>query len=128
MGGLHTADWVVMGVYLAAMVGIGAAFYKGQKSTKDFFLAGRSMSWLPVGLSVVASLFSAISYIALPSAFQKYGLIYLGGSLMVLLCVPLVNRVFMPFYSHMRLYSAYEYLEHRFDVRVRCLASGLFIL
>ena len=128
MAGLHPADWVVLVVYLAAMVGVGALFYKGQKSTKDFFLAGRSMSWLPVGLSVVATLFSAISYMAIPSSIQQFGLILTAGSLMVFLCIPVVNRVFMPFYSRMKLYSAYEYLEHRFDVRVRCMASGIFIL
>lgn len=126
--GLHWVDWTVMGVYLAAMVAVGASFYKGQKSTKDFFLAGRSMSWLPVGLSLVATLFSAISYMAIPSGIQKYGLILVAGSFMVFACVPIVNRMFMPFYSRMELYSAYEYLERRFDVRVRCLASGIFIL
>ncbi|NOZ23649.1 MAG: sodium/solute symporter [Planctomycetes bacterium] len=127
MAGLHVVDWIVLVGYLAAMVGVGAMFYKGQKSTKDFFLAGRSMSWLPVGISVVATLFSAISYMAIPSAIQKYGLIMLAGAVMVFACVPIVNRVFMPFYNRMGLYSAYEYLELRFDVRVRCLASGMFI-
>lgn len=128
MAGLHTADWIVLGAYLAAMVGVGACFYRGQKSTKDFFLAGRSMSWLPVGISVVATLFSAISYMAIPSSIQKYGLILTAGSFMVFACVPIVTRVFMPFYNRMKLYSAYEYLERRFDVRVRCLASAMFIL
>ncbi|MEW6357814.1 MAG: sodium/solute symporter [Planctomycetota bacterium] len=127
MAGLHILDWFVLVGYLAAMVGIGFLFYKDQKSTKDFFLAGRSMSWLPVGISVVATLFSAISYMAIPSSIQDYGLIMFAGSLMVFVCVPIVNHVFMPFYNRMQLYSAYEYLERRFDVRVRCLASGMFI-
>ncbi|MFC1805986.1 sodium/solute symporter [Planctomycetota bacterium] len=128
MLGLAVLDWVVLVAYLALMVAIGACFYRGQKSTKDFFLAGRSMPWLPVGLSVVATLFSAISYMAIPSSIQQYGLIMVAGSVMVFACLPIVNRVFMPFYSRMQVYSAYEYLEHRFDVRVRCLASGIFIL
>ncbi|MBT4814479.1 MAG: hypothetical protein HON70_02210, partial [Lentisphaerae bacterium] len=126
--GLGTLDWLVLGLYLLGTVALGASFYKGQKTTKDFFLAGRSMSWLPVGLSVVATLFSAISYIGLPSANQKYGIVLVAGSFAVFLCIPIVTRVFMPFYHHMQVYSAYEYLEKRFDVRVRCLASGLFIL
>ena len=127
-GGLETLDWIVLAGYLAAMVVLGASFYKGQKTTRDFFLAGRSMSWMPVGLSLIATLFSANSYMALPSVTQKYGLIFFVGPFVILLCVPIVNRIFLPFYHRMRLYSAYEYLEHRFDVRVRCLASGLFIL
>ena len=126
--GLRTLDWVLLGVYLLGTIALGASFYRGQKTTKDFFLAGRSMSWMPVGLSVVATLFSAISYVAIPSANQKYGLVYACGAVSVFACVPIVNRIFMPFYHHMQVYSAYEYLEKRFDVRVRCLASGLFIL
>jgi SSS family transporter len=126
--GLHVLDWTVLIAYLVGTIGLGASFYKGQKTTKDFFLAGRSMSWFPVGLSVVATLFSAISYIALPSANQKYGLVIVMGSLAVFLCIPIVTRVFMPFYHKLQCYSAYEYLEKRFDVRVRCMASGLFIL
>lgn len=126
--GLHPLDWTVLVVYLVGTIALGASFCRGQKTTKDFFLAGRSMSWLPVGLSVVATLFSAISYIALPSANQKYGIVFLMGSLAVFFCIPVVTRVFMPFYHKMQCYSAYEYLEKRFDVRVRCLASGLFIL
>ena len=126
--GLHALDWVVLGVYLLGMVAVGASFYKNQKTTKDFFLAGRSMSWIPVGLSVVATLFSAISYMAIPSAIQRYGIILVAGATMIFFCIPLVAKVFMPFYNRMQLYSAYEYLEYRFDVRVRCVASGLFIL
>ena len=50
-GGLDTLDWIVLAAYLVAMVALGASFYKGQKTTRDFFLAGRSMPWFPVGLS-----------------------------------------------------------------------------
>jgi SSS family transporter len=126
-GTLRTLDWGVLALYLLGMVALGVSFYKQQKTTKDFFLAGRSMSWVPVGLSVVATLFSAVSYMAIPSATQKYGVILFAGSLVTFLCIPVVNRIFLPLYNRMQVYSAYEYLEHRFDVRVRCLASGIFI-
>ena len=125
--GLHLVDWIVLVVYLLAMVAVGASFYKGQKTTKDFFLAGRSMGWLPVGLSVVATLFSAISYMSIPSGIQMHGIVLSMCAFMVFLCIPFVTRIFMPFYSHMQVYSAYEYLEYRFDVSVRCLASAMFI-
>ena len=125
---LHSLDWTVLALYLLAMLLLGASFYKGQKTTKDFFLAGRSMTWIPVGLSLAATIFSAISYMGFPSAIQKYGLIFIVSAPIVFICLPIVNRIFLPFYNHMKLYSAYEYLEHRFDVRVRCVASGIFIL
>jgi SSS family transporter len=126
-GTLHLLDWAVLALYLLGIVALGVSFYKEQKTTKDFFLAGRSMTWVPVGLSVVATLFSAVSYMAIPSATQKYGVVLFAGSLVIFLCIPVVNRVFLPLYNRMQVYSAYEYLEHRFDVRVRCLASGIFI-
>ena len=126
--GLHNLDWIVLVAYMLAMILLGASFYKGQKTTKDFFLAGRSMTWFPVGLSLIATLFSAISYMSVPSGIQKYGMIILAGVPVILLLVPIVNHFFLPFYNRMGLYSAYEYLEYRFDVRVRCVASGLFIL
>ena len=126
--GLHNLDWIVLALYLLSMILLGASFYKGQKTTKDFFLAGRSMTWIPVGLSLAATIFSAISYMGFPSAIQKYGLIFVVTAPIVFICLPIVNRIFLPFYNHMKLYSAYEYLEHRFDVRVRCVASGIFIV
>ena len=126
--GLHPLDWTTLAIYLLAMLILGISFYKGQKTTRDFFLAGRSMTWVPVGLSLAATIFSAISYMAVPSVTQKYGVIYLAGAPTVFLGLPIVSRIFLPFYARMKLYSAYEYLEHRFDVRVRCLASGIFLL
>ncbi len=124
----HRLDWTVLAVYLLGTLLLGASFYKGQKTAKDFFLAGRSMTWIPVGLSLTATIFSAISYMGLPSAVQKYGIVFLAGAPMVFVCLPIVTHIFLPFYSRMKLYSAYQYLEYRFDVRVRCLASGIFIL
>ena len=128
IAGLQNLDWVVLASYLLLMMALGTYFYREQKTTKDFFLAGRSMSWLPVGLSLVATLFSSISYLAVPSVVQKYGVIFFAGNIVIFLCVPVVNHIFIPIYHRMQVYTAYEYLERRFDVRVRCLTSGIFIL
>ncbi len=81
----HSLDWIVLAGYMLAMILLGASFYKGQKTAKDYFLAGRSMTWFPVGLSLTATIFSAISYMAVPSAIQKYGVIFLLGTPMVFL-------------------------------------------
>ncbi len=128
IAGLHNLDWVVLASYLLLMMALGAYFYRGQKTTKDFFLAGRSMSWLPVGLSGFATLFSAVSYLMVPSTTQKYGVIFSVGYFTIFLSVPIFNHIFMPLYHRMQVYSAYEYLDLRFDVRVRCVASCIFIL
>ncbi|HOX40451.1 MAG TPA: sodium/solute symporter [Candidatus Brocadiia bacterium] len=125
---MRTTDWIIFVAYLAGMLGMGALFSRRQKSDKEFFLAGRSMHWLPVGLSLMATLFSAISYTAFPSEIFGHGLYaVMGMPIHVLVAIPAIYLI-LPFYHDMQLCSAYEYLEKRFDVRVRCLASGLFIL
>jgi len=127
-GGLTAIDYCLCVAYLLGIVGLGALFYKRQKTTKDFFLAGRSMTWLPVGLSLMATLTSGIGFIGAPAGAVKYGIITLWGLLALPLSFPVVVWVFMPFYHRLKVYTAYEYLERRFDVRVRCLTSGIFIL
>ncbi|HNT37052.1 MAG TPA: hypothetical protein PKH07_18825, partial [bacterium] len=126
--GLGTLDFSVMAIYLVLVFALGALFARQQHSTRDFFLAGRSMGILPIALSLIATIFSAISFIAGPAAVCIYGLAMLGGTFVIFLMIPIVTKVFIPFYSRLKVYSAYEYLERRFDVRVRCLASGMFIV
>jgi SSS family transporter len=86
------------------------------------------MTWLPVGLSLMAALDSAIDYLMQPSSTIRYGLILLVGTSSWLLLYPWVARVTLPFYRRLNLYTTYEYLEARFDVRVRTLAAGIFIV
>ncbi|MBN1343812.1 MAG: sodium/solute symporter [Phycisphaerae bacterium] len=127
-GGLTTIDYMVCIAYLLFITALGAIFYGSQKSTKDYFLAGKSMGWIPVGLSLMATLTSAIGFIGSPAGAWKYGLILLWGLTALPLSFPIVVWVFMPFYHKLNVYTAYEYLERRFDVRVRALTSGIFIL
>ncbi len=86
------------------------------------------MGWLPVGLSVMATLFSANSFVMYPSVAAgnslKIGLMLIAFTLMA----PVVLWVFIPIYARLQCQTAYEYLERRFHVSVRVLASGLFIL
>lgn len=121
-------DRFVFFAYLAGILALGALFARRQRSEGEFFLAGRSMGWFPVGLSVMVTAFSALNYTAFSGEVLQHGL-YVALSLPVFVLVAFpVTRIVMPFYHDMNLCSAYEYLERRFDVRVRCLASGLFIL
>src|SRR4029450_3530521 len=94
----------------------------------EFFRARQSMTWLPVGLSLMAALDSAIDYLMQPSSTIRYGLVLLVRTSSWLLLYPWVAGVPLPFYRRLNLYTAYEYLEARFDVRVRALAAGIFIV
>jgi SSS family transporter len=129
MHNLHWIDYAVCVLYLVGISGLGTYFYfKGQKTTKEYFLADRSMGWLPVGLTLMATLTSGIGYLGQPAGSVNYGLITLWQLLALPLSYPLVVYIFMPFYMRLRVYTPYEYLEKRFNVAVRALTSGLFII
>ncbi|WP_417739895.1 sodium:solute symporter family transporter [Rosistilla oblonga] len=124
---MQTLDYIVIVVYLVVMMGMGMHFGRGQ-SRREFFAAGGSMGWMVVGLSVMATLFSSNSFAMYPSVGYgdslRVGMMLVGATLMS----PIVIWVFIPVYSRLNCTTAYEYLERRFHVSIRCLASGLFIL
>ena len=120
-------DYTALTTYLVLVIGIGVWVGRGQKDTKEYFLAGRSMGWFPVGISTLASLYSAITYMGTPAEYFTHGLAMSSQTLSIVLVVPVVMFVFMPFYHRLQVYTAYEYLEHRFDLRVRTLASAVFV-
>src|SRR5688572_30690457 len=124
---MTTLDWVVLGVYMVAIVAWGIWAGRGNKKMDDFFLAGRQMRWWAVGLSVMATQISAITFIGTTGQAYTDGMrflvVYFGLPFaMVILCVTLV-----PFFYRARVFTAYEYLEKRFDSRTRTLTSLLFL-
>jgi SSS family transporter len=121
-------DYIIFFSYLAGVLLLGWVVHRRDRSGGDFFLAGRSMGWLPVGISVMVTAFSAINFVAVPSFVFKSGLWMLVSLPVFFLVAWPVTRVLLPFYRSMELTSAYEYLERRFDRRTRRLASGMFIL
>src|SRR5436309_13897382 len=125
---LHALDILIIVLYLAMLAGVGLYFSRRQKSLDEFFLAKQSMAWLPVGLSLMAALDSAIDYLMQPSATIRYGLFLLIGTSSWLFLYPWVSKVTLPFYRRLNYFTAYEYLEARFDVRVRALAAVIFIV
>jgi len=123
-----SVDYSLLLIYLLVVVGIGLWVGRGQKDTEDYFLAGRSMGWFPIGISTIASLYSAISYMGTPSEYRTYDLKLTVGLLSMIPTAVVVMYVFMPFYHRLQVFSAYEYLEKRFNVTVRALASAIFVV
>jgi len=121
-------DGSIVVVYLATLTGIGVYFSRRQTSLDEFFRAGRLMAWLPIGMSLMAALNSGIDYLAQPWATIKYGLILLVGTPCWILLYFWAGHVTVPFFRRLNVFSAYEYLERRFDVSVRTLAAVIFIL
>jgi len=121
-------DWTVLVVYVVAIVAFGIWAGRGNKKIDDFFLAGRQMRWWAVGLSVMATQISAITFVGTTGQAYTDGMrflvVYFGLPFaMVILCMTLV-----PFFYRARVFTAYEYLERRFDSRTRTATSLLFLL
>lgn len=128
IGSFHFLDVLIIVVYLATLTGIGYYFSRKQTSLNDFFRAGGGMGWLTVGLSLMAALNSGIDYIQTPPAVAKFGMVFVMSFISWFFLWPYVSRITITFYRRLNVYSAYEYLERRFDVSVRTLAAFIFIL
>jgi SSS family transporter len=124
----HLVDWVIVAAYLVAMALVGIYFSRKQTSLDQYLRAEQSMGWLPVGLSLMAALNSGMDYLMQPSATIRYGLVLVLGITSWLVLYPWVAKVAFPFYHRLNFYTVYEYLEARFDVRVRTLAAMIFLL
>ena len=128
MRGLGTVDYVILAAYLVASIVLGLRFARGQRNLEDYFVAERAAPWWVAGISIIASDFSAISYIGAPAWVFRKDLQYgMGIFLFPLFMLPVIH-LFVPFLARLRLLTVYEYLEHRFGVAPRTFASGLFLL
>lgn len=121
-------DYLVLAAYLAGIIALGAWLGRRQSSTAEYFLGSRQFHWLPVAMSMFAALFSASSYVAAPGEAYNHGMTLFAKSVAVLLGVPPAVILFVRFFRRLNLTTAYEYLERRFDLRVRLVGSLLFLL
>ncbi|MEN9633019.1 MAG: hypothetical protein RL077_1423 [Verrucomicrobiota bacterium] len=121
-------DYGVFGAYLLLTLAIGTWFIKGQRNLDEYFLAGRSMGSVIVAMTILASLFSGISFLAAPSEGFANGPIYFLVNLGFFIATPITTLIFLPFYYNARFFTAYQYLEERFSVHLRTLASASFII
>jgi SSS family transporter len=120
-------DYTFFGVYLAASVGVGLLSARRSKSLGDYFLAGRGMPPFLVGMSILAALFSGISYLAGPAEVYQNGFGWGYASLAFFIATPITTIWMLPKFYQSRFFTAYQFLEERFSLQVRLLASGLFI-
>ncbi len=120
-----TLDYAVVVLYLVAVAGFGSSFYRRKSTASEYFLGSRSMPWLAAGISIIAADLSAITVMGTPAWAYKHNLELFWATTYPLMA-PIVILVFVPFYSRLNLYTAYEYLERRFNLIVRVMASALF--
>ncbi|NXH63541.1 SC5A8 protein, partial [Rhabdornis inornatus] len=124
-------DYVVFAAMLliSAIIGIYYAFAGGaQKTSKDFLMAGRSMSALPVALSLTASFMSAVTVLGTPAEIYRYGAIFCVFAITYALVVLCSAEIFLPVFYKLGITSTYEYLELRFNKYLRLCGTALFII
>jgi len=125
---MHWINWVVVVVYLVVVVGDSLRRTRGTKNLEGFFLAGRRLPWWAVGLSVMATQLSAITLIGTTGQGSVSGLRFVQFYFGLPIAMVLLGVTLVPFLHGAKVYTAYEYLERRFDAKTRSLTSLLFLL
>jgi SSS family transporter len=121
-------DYIILITYFAGVVVVGSFFSKSQKSLKDFFMGSGMIPWWAAALSGIATVASAISYIGAVGLGFSSDFSFLQYRLALPIAMVVICVVVLPFFFNLGLYSIYGYLEKRFSVTIRLIASALFIL
>ena len=121
-------DWAIVAAYSAIVIGIGIIASRKQNNTDEYFRGSRQIPWWAIGVSIIATSFSAASLLGGPGECYNHGFLYLQLQLGDLIGYGLVIALFLPFFVRLNLTTAYEYLEKRFDAKTRSLGSLCFLL
>ncbi len=125
---LHYIDWIILSVTLIFIVAYGTYVTRKNANVQDYIKGGNDSKWWTIGLSVMATQASAITFLSTPGQAFHSGMgfvqFYFGLPIaMIIICV-----VFIPIYHKLKVYTAYEFLEGRFDLKTRSLAAILFLI
>jgi SSS family transporter len=123
---MRTADWIVFFVYLGGTIAVGMWNSREGKDIDSYYLGNRSLPWWAVGLSVMATQASAITFIGTTGQAFNDGMRFIQVYLPLPIVVVILCISFAPFFYRAKVYTAYEYLERRFDSKTRALTSFLF--
>jgi len=125
---MHWINWVVVVVYLVVVVWDGLRRTRGTTNIEEYFLANRSLPWWAVGLSVMATQLSAVTLIGTTGQGATDGLRFVQFYFGLPIAMVILGVTLVPFLHGAKVYTAYEYLERRFDAKTRSLTSFLFLL
>tara|TARA_B100000508_G_scaffold140705_1_gene142966 strand:+ start:8520 stop:10208 length:1689 start_codon:yes stop_codon:yes gene_type:complete len=125
---MSSVDWFVLLSSLAFIVGYGTWKTRRNRDLNSYLKGGNGMGWLTIGLSVMATQASAITFISTPGLAYESGMAFVQNYFGLPLALIIVCTVFLPIYYKLKVYTAYEYLEGRFDLKVRLLTAGIFLL
>lgn len=121
-------QYSILILYVVVSVMVGLWFARSQKSVEGYYLAERSAPWWAVAISIISSDTTAISYLGCAAFVFTGDLQMFPGVLACPFAALFVSLVFVPFLARSKVFTIYEYLEHRFNIQVRTVASALFML
>jgi len=124
---MSALDWTIIAVYLSWIVWDGIRLSKNTHEIEGYFLASRSLPWWAVGLSVMATQLSAITMIGTTGQGYAVGMSLLQQYYALPIAMIIIAVTFVPFFHHARIFTAYEFLERRFDAKTRAFTALLFL-
>jgi SSS family transporter len=125
---MHWLDWTIIAAYLIWIVWDGVRLTKNSTEIEGYFLASRSIPWWAVGLSVMATQLSAITMIGTTGQGYQSGMGLIQQYYALPIAMIILSVTFVPFFHNARVFTAYEYLERRFDAKTRTFTALLFLL
>src|SRR5919199_1626293 len=125
---MRALDWLVLVAYVAWIIIDGLRRSKATDRVDGYLLANRSLPWWAVGLSVMATQMSAVTIVSTTGLGYLTGLRFVQFYFGLPLAMVILSLTVVPFFTRARVYTAYEYLERRFDAKTRSLASLLFLI
>lgn len=125
---MRSFDWIVFFAWLAFLVGYGLYRGRGSDDVDKYLLAGRSMPWYAMGLSILATQASAITFISTTGQGYVDGLRFAQFYFGLPVAMVLISMTAVPVFHRAKVFTAYEYLEQRFDAKTRALVSLIFLI
>ena len=125
---MESLDWFVLLSTLIIIVVYGTLKTTGAKTAREYIQAGNNAKWWTIGLSVMATQASAITFLSTPGQAFNDGLGFVQFYFGIPIAVIIVCLIFIPIYHKLKVYTAYEFLESRFDLKTRSLTASLFLI
>ena len=125
---MQNLDWIILILTLLAIVAYGTIQTRGSKNVEDYLKGGNTSKWWTIGLSVMATQASAITFLSTPGQAFYDGMGFVQFYFGLPIAMVVICMVFIPLYHRLKVYTAYEFLENRFDLKTRTLTAILFLI
>lgn len=125
---MSTADWIVLSLTLLLIISYGVYKSRGIRNIDGYLLGNKSLPWYHIGFSVMATQASAITFLSAPGLAYSSGMSFVQFYFGLPLAMIVLSITFVPIFHRLRVFTAYEFLEKRFDVRTRAFTAFLFLI